>query len=223
MIGERLSLLPLVVLLQVSLLLSRELTQSVNDFAVVVLTAAHILGGTHDGDVGLTATGANMVPVDEVDVSEFATIQLAVLNGHGLAAAEEAGTQVAIGVHGGEVTGLVNIAAELSVNGAGVTVVALVDIVGDQTAHDVQQVVLQVLQVEGVEVMRALLDHDGAGGMVRNDAHSAVDDAGLGNDLHDVGGDVMEGGDPTAGLQLNFFLNNFKFHCVFPPICNIYY
>ena len=92
------------------------------------------------------------------------------------------------------------------------TVVALVCEVGDQTAHDVQQVVLQELQVEGVEVMGALLDHNGAGGVVRDHGHGAVLDAGLFDDLVDIDGDVVEGGDPAAGLQLNFFLDHFQFH-----------
>ena len=146
-LGKRLSLLPLVVLLHVSLLLSGELTQSVDDLAVIVLAVSYILIGTDDGDVALTTTSTDMVPVDEVDVSEFAAIQLAVLDGHGLAAAEEDAAQVAVGVHGSEVAGLVDVTAELSMNRAGVTVIALVGVVGDQVTHDVQQVVLQVSPV----------------------------------------------------------------------------
>ena len=208
----RLSLLPLVVLLHVGLLLSGELTQSVDDFTIVVLTVTDVLGGTEQGQVDLTGTSADMIPVDEVDMSKLAQIQLAILDGQGLTAAEENGAQVAVGVHGGEVAGLINIAAELSMNGAGVTVVAFVDKVGDHLTHDVQQVVLQELQVEGVEVVRALLDHDGTGGVVRDHGNSTVLDAGLFHDLMNVDRDVVEGGDPTAGLQLDFFLDHFEFH-----------
>ena len=199
----------------VSLLLGSELTQGVDGLAVLPLAVVDILGSTHNGNIQLTMTCADMVPVDEVDVSEFAAIQLAVLDGHGLAAAEEDRAQVAIGIHGGVVAGLVNIAAELCVDGAGMTIVAFVDVVGDQITHDVQQVMLQVLQIEGVEVVGALLDHDGAGGVVGNDCDGTVHNAGILNDLHNFLGNVVESGDPAAGLQFQFLLINFKFHNVF--------
>ena len=209
------ALLPLVVLLHVSLLLSGELTQGVDDLATVVLAVTDAVVGAHDGDVDLTGTCADVIPVDEVDVCELAQVQLAVLDGQGLASAEEHGAQVSVGVHGGEVAGLVNIAAELCVDGTGMTVVSLVCEVGDQVTHDVQQVVLQELQVEGVEVVGAFLDHDGAGGVVRDHCHGAVLDAGLLHHLVDINGDVVEGGDPAAGLELDLFLNHLKFHFVF--------
>lgn len=63
-----------------------------------------------------------MVPVDEIDVSELTKVELAVLDGKGLAAAEKNRAQVTVGIHGGEVAGLVNVAAELSMNRAGMTV-----------------------------------------------------------------------------------------------------
>ena len=37
---------------------------------------------------------------------------------------------------------------------------------------------------------------------------------GLLDDLDDLAGHVMEGGDPPAGLQLELFLINLEFHCV---------
>ena len=154
-------------------------------------------------------------------MGKFAAVQHAVLDGQRLAAAEEHAAQVAVGVHGGVVAGLVNVAAELCVDGAGMTVVTLVGVVGDHLAHDVQQVVLQELQVEGVDVVGALLNHDGAGGVVRNDSDSTVLDAGLLNDLHNIGGDVMEGGDPATGLQLDLFLNYFEIHFGFLLICKL--
>jgi hypothetical protein len=58
----------------------------------------------------------------------------------------------------------------------------------------------------------ALLDHHGAGGVVGNNRNSAVLNARFLNDLMNIDGDVMEGGDPATGLQLNFLLNHFKFH-----------
>ena len=211
----------LVIVVQVvSLLLGSELTQGVDDFATLPLAVVNSLGSTHNSNVSLTAAVTDMVPVDEVDVSEFAAIQLAVLDGHGLAAAEEDRAQVAIGIHGGEVAGLVNVAAELCVDGAGMTVVALVGVVGDHLALDVQQVVLQELQVEGVDVVGSILNNDRAGGMMGNDSDGTVHNTGILNDLHDFLGYVVESGDPAAGLQLQFLLINFKFHNTIPPLVN---
>ena len=119
-----------------------------------------------------------------------------------------------VGVHAGEVARLVHIAAELRMDGAGVAVLMLLGKIGDHLAHDVEQIMLQVFQIERVDIVRALLDHDGAGGVVRRDADCAVLDAGLLDDLNDLAGDIVEGGDPAAGLQLEFFLINLEFHCV---------
>ena len=159
-------------------------------------------------------TGADVVPVDEVDVCELAAVEDAVLDGHGLAAAEEDRAQMAVGVHAGVVARLIDVAAELRMDGAGVTVLMLLGEVGDHLAHDVEQIMLQVFQIERVDVVGALLDHDGAGGVVRRDADRAVLDAGFLDDLNDLTGDIVEGGDPPAGLQLEFFLINLEFHCV---------
>ena len=145
---------------------------------------------------------------------ELAAVEDAVLDGHRLAAAEEDGAQVAVGVHAGVVARLIDIAAKLRMDGAGVTVLMLLGKVGDHLAHDVEQIVLEVFQIERIDVVRALLDHDGAGGVVRRDADRAVLDAGLLDDLDDLAGDIVEGGDPTAGLQLELFLINLEFHCV---------
>ena len=191
-----------------------ELVERVDRLAVVEFAVVHILGRAHDGDIQLAMTGADMIPVDEVDVRELAAVQNAVLDGHGLAAAEEDGAQVAVGVHAGVIARLVHIAAELCMDGAGMTVLMLLGKVGDHLAHDIEQVVLQVLQIERVDIVRAFLDHDRAGGVVGRDADRAVLDAGFLDDLDDLTGDVVEGGDPAAGLQLEFFLINLKFHCV---------
>ena len=198
----------------VGLFLVGELVERVDRLAVMEFAVVHILGCAHDGDIQLAMTGADVVPVDEVDVREFAAVQNAVLDGHGFAAAEEHRTQVAIGVHARVVARLIDVTAELRMDGAGVTVLMLLGEVGDHLAHDVEQVVLQVFQIERVDVVGALLDHDGAGGVVGRDADRAVLDAGLLDDLDDLTGNVMEGGDPAAGLQLEFFLINLEFHCV---------
>ena len=196
----------------VSLLFVGELTESIDGLAAVPLSVADILGGTHNGNVQLSVTCTNVVPVDEVDVSELTAVQNAILDGHGLAAAEEYGTEVTVGVHGGIVTGLVYVAAELSVDRTGMTVVAFVGVIGNQLTHDVQQIVLQKLQVEGVNVVGALLDHNGASGVVRSDTNSTILDAGCLYDLNNFLGYVVEGGDPASGLELEFFLKYFEFH-----------
>ena len=198
----------------VGLFLVGELVQCIYGLAAVPLAVADVLGGAHDGDVQLTVTGADMVPVDEVDVREFAAVQNAVLDGHGLAAAEEDGAQMAVGVHAGVIARLVHIAAELCVDGAGMTVLMLLSEVGDHLAHDIEQVMLQVFQIERVDIMGAFLDHDRAGGVVGRDADRAVLDTGLLDDLDDFTGNVVEGGNPAAGLQFELFLINLKFHCV---------
>jgi len=198
----------------VGLFLVGELVERVDRLAVMEFAVVHILGCAHDGDIQLAMTGADVVPVDEVDVREFAAVQNAVLDGHGLAAAEEDGAQMAVGVHAGVVARLIDIAAKLRMDGAGVTVLMLLGEVGDHLAHDVEQIMLQVFQIERVDVVGALLDHDGAGGVVRRDADRAVLDAGLLDDLNDLTGDIVEGGDPPTGLQLEFFLINLEFHCV---------
>jgi len=161
-----------------------------------------------------------MVPVDEIDVSKLTKVELAVLDGEGLAAAEENRAQVTVGVHGGEVAGLVNVAAELCVDRAGMTVVTLVSEIGNHLTHNVKKVVLKELEVKGIKVVGTLLNHDRAGGVVRNHRNGTVLDTGLLNDLMYVDGDVVEGGNSAAGLQLNFFLNHFEFHgCFVLSVC----
>ena len=188
--------------------------EGVDGLAAVELAVVHVFRRAHDGDVQLAVTGADVVPVDEVDVGELAAVEDAVLDGHGLAAAEEDGAQVAVGIHAGVVARLIDVAAKLRMDGAGVTVLMLLGKVGDHLAHDVEQVMLQVFQIERVDVVGALLDHDGAGGVVRRDADRAVLDAGFLDDLNDLTRDIVEGGDPPTGLQLEFFLINLEFHCV---------
>ena len=81
--------LPLVVLSHIGLFLSRELTQGVDHLAVIVLAVTHIFGGAEQSQVDLTGASTDMVPVNEVDMSKLAQIQLAVLDGQGLTAAKE--------------------------------------------------------------------------------------------------------------------------------------
>ena len=163
----------------VNLLLGEELAAGVDHFATVVLSILNVLSGTHNGNVYLTATSDNVIPVDKVDVSEETEVKLAVLDGEGLASAEEYRAKVTVGVHGGVVAGLVYVSAVLSVDRAGMTVLVLLSEVGDHLSHDVEKVVLKELQIEGVNVVRALLNHYGAGGVVRNDSNGTVLNAGV--------------------------------------------
>ena len=169
----------------VSLFLFGELVLSIDNLTAVPLSVSNVLGCTHNGDVYLTATSDNVVPVDEVDVSEETEVELTVLNGESLASAEEYGTEVTVCVHGGVVTGLVYVSTVLCVYGTGVTVLMLFSKVGDHLSHDVEKVVLKELEVEGIDIVRALLNHNGAGGVVRNDSNGTVLNAGIFNHLKD--------------------------------------
>jgi len=201
----------------VSLFLVGVLTEGIDNLTVVPLAVAYILGGTHNGNVELTMTCANVVPVDEVYVSEFSAVKLAVLDGHGFASAEEYRTEMSVGVHGGVVTGLVYVSAELRMDRAGMAVLMLFSEIGDELSHNVEKVVLKELEIEGIDVVGALLNHNGAGGVMRSDANGSVLNAGSRNYLADFLGNVVEGGDPAAGLELKLFLKYFEFHYIYPP------
>ena len=57
------------------------LAEGVDGLTAVEFAVVHILGRAHNGDVQLAVTGADVVPVDEVDVGELAAIEDAVLDG----------------------------------------------------------------------------------------------------------------------------------------------
>ena len=137
----------------VSLLFGSELSESVNNLAVVVLSVIDRLSGTHNGYVKLSVTSANVVPVDEVNVSELTAVKNTVLDSHSLASAEEAGTEVTVGIHAGEITGLVYVSAKLRVDRSGMTVLMLLCKVGDHLSHYVEKVVLKILKVERINVV----------------------------------------------------------------------
>ena len=165
----------------VSLLFVRILAERVDGLAVVPLSVSYVLGRTHNGHVELSVTSANVIPVYEVNVSELTAVKNAVLDGHRFASAKEHAAEMSVGVHGGEVTGLVYVSTELSVDRAGMTVLMLFSKIGDHLSHDVEQVVLEILEIEGIDVVRALLDHHGAGGVVRCDGDRTVLDTGSQN------------------------------------------
>ena len=89
----------------IRLFLSGVLVLGVDDFTVVPLSVLNIVSGAHNGNVELTAACTNVVPVDEVNVSKFAAVYNAVLNGDGFASAEKDTAEVSVGVHAGVVIG----------------------------------------------------------------------------------------------------------------------
>ena len=137
----------------VCLLLVGELVKGVDHLTVVPLAALNLIGSTHNGYVELTATCANVVPVNEVNVSKLTAVKNAVLDGHSLASAEEYATEMSVGIHGGVVTGLIYVSAELRVDRAGVTVLMLLCKVGDHFSHNVEKVVLEILKIEGIDIV----------------------------------------------------------------------
>ena len=137
----------------VSLFLFGELVLGVDNLTAIPLSIVNVLGSTHNGNVYLTATSDNVVPVNEVDVSEETEVELAVLDGESLASAEEYRTEVTVGVHGGVVTGLVYVSAVLSVDRTGMTVLMLLSEVGDHLSHNVEKVVLKELEIEGIDIV----------------------------------------------------------------------
>ena len=92
------------------------------------------------------------------------------------------------------------------------TVLMLLSKIGDHLSHNVEKVVLKVLEVKRVDVVRALLDHNGAGGVVGNDSNGTVLNSRILYHFKDLFSDVVEGGDPASGLKLEFFLINLEFH-----------
>ena len=137
----------------VCLLFVGELVAGIDNCAAVKLSVLNVLGSTHNGYVNLSATSDNVVPVDEVDVSEKTKVELAVLDGEGLASAEEAGTKVTVGVHAGVVAGLVYVSTILCMDRTGVTILMLLCKVGDHLSHDVEKVVLEELEIEGIDIV----------------------------------------------------------------------
>ena len=189
----------------VSLFLFGELVTGVDNLTAVPLSIVNVLGSTHNSDVYLTATSDNVVPVDEVDVSKETEVELTVLDGESLASAEEYGAEVTVGVHAGVVTGLVYVSTVLSVNRSGMTVLVLLSKVRDHLSHDVEKVVLEELEIKGIDIVRALLNHYGAGGVVRYDSNGSVLDAGISNHLKDLFSDVVEGGSRTDPQPDSYF------------------
>ena len=132
----------------VSLFLVGVLTECVDGLAVVPLSVLDILGRTHNGNVELSVTCTNVVPVNEVDVCKLTAVKNAVLDGHALASAKEYRAEVSVCVHAGVVTGLAYVSTELCVDRTGMTVLMLFCKIGNHFSHYVEKVVLKILKVK---------------------------------------------------------------------------
>jgi hypothetical protein len=76
---------------------------------------------------------------------------------------------------------------------------------------------LKILKVERVNIVRALLYHYRTSGVVRCNTNCTVLNSGLLYNVENVACYVVEGGDPSSGLKLDFLLKNFEFHVFFSP------
>ena len=78
----------------VALFFIGKLAESVDNLAVIPLSILYVIGCTHNGNVKLSATCTNVVPVNEVDVSKLTTIKNAdrilVLTENGIELLDEA-------------------------------------------------------------------------------------------------------------------------------------
>ena len=182
----------------VCLLFVSELALSIDNLTIVPLSVVDVISSTDDGNVYLTATSDNVIPVNEVDVSEETEVELTILNGECLTSAEEAAAEVTVCVHAGVVAGLVYVSTVLSVDRTGMTVLMLLSKVGDHLSHDVEKVMLKELEVKAVDIVRALLNHYGAGRVVRYDSNCTVLNARILYHLEDLFSDVMECRDPAS-------------------------
>ena len=100
----------------VSLFLVGELVQCIDGLAAVPLAVADILGRSHYGNIELSVTRADMIPVNEVHMCEFASVENAVLDSHSLTSAEKYRAKMTVRIHARVVAGLVYVSAELCMN-----------------------------------------------------------------------------------------------------------
>ena len=70
---------------------------------------------------------------------------------------------------------------------------------------------LKELEVKAVDIVRALLNHYGAGRVVRYDSNCTVLNTGSVNDCLNLLRNVVKGGDPTSGLELKLLLKKLSF------------
>ena len=94
--------------------------------------------------------------------------------------------------------------------------------VRNQLAHDVKQIMLEIFQIKRVDIVRAFLHHDRAGGVMRCNADRAVLYAGGFDNLHHFLRHIVKSGNPPARLQLQFLLINLEFHFRFSVFCFIF-
>ena len=143
---------------------------------------------------------------------ELSAIQNAAHDGHCLTSSEEDRAQVSVGIHTGEVPRFVDVSAELRMNRSGMAVLMLLPKIRNQFAHDVQKIVLEILQIKRIDVVRTFLHHDRAGCVVGGDADGSVPDAGCLDNFNHFFRHVVKSGNPAPRLQFQFFLVNLEIH-----------
>lgn len=154
---------------------------------------------------------ANQIPVDEINEAEVTEAELAFVNHEGLAAAKEAAAQVSVGIEAAalHLTGMCK--CKLDMFGTRMQVLTFVTAGGDELLHDIDKILLKELTVEISNVMRALLNHYRAGGVVGIKHADTVLDAALGNNLLNLFGYIVEIGHVVLGLDCYFTFENFHF------------
>lgn len=154
---------------------------------------------------------ADLVPVDEVNETEVSEGELAFVYHKGLAAAKEAAAKMCVGVQAAALylTGMCK--CELDMLGTRMQVLTLVTAGGNEFLHNVDKILLQELTVEIGNVVRALLNHYRASGVMGIKYADTVLDAAFGNNLLDLLGHIVEIRHVVFGLDCYFTFVNFHF------------
>ncbi len=159
----------------------------------------------HYHDLNDTVSFADLIPVDEVNKSEITKGKLAVFHNDGFASAEQAGTEVSIGVEASLGLLIRESKRKLYVLRAGMMILTLGTAGGDKLLHNLDDIHLQELSAEVINVVRALLDHYGAGGVMRVNSAGTHFDTGLFNCLLYLRSNIVEAGHMVMGMNLDLF------------------
>ena len=136
--------------------------------------------------------------VDEANMRKFASVEFAVLDCDRFSVTKEHASQVSIRVHAGKVSGFAPSAAKLRMHRSWKAILILLREIRNHFAHNVQQIVLQILQIKRVRVVRALQHHHRTSRVMGNDCACSVFHAERGNALYHLFGDIMKRGNPAA-------------------------
>ena len=135
-----------------------------------------------------------MIPVHKINMGKFPSVQLSVLDGHGLATAKKDTAQMTIRIHAGIVPGLTHVAPKLGVyitsvlcvDRSRMTILMLLRKIRNHFPHNIQKIMLKIFQIKGIYIMGALLNHNRAGGMMRGNTTSSVFDSRCLHDLQNL-------------------------------------